>query len=535
MRKLRVLGTGGLFALLVAAAAAQFTGPTPLAWRWAHTTSVPPLGAPVVQGDTVFVAVGNRMFALDRETGNQKWRYPLVEGLPGYFRAGLVLVDGMLIGAADNALIYAVDAATGQAKWQHPTAVPVIGQPVATGKFVVFQRSDNSLMALTAADGQKAWPGEFKVFDGINGGLGVHGDNLIYMTQAGEMICLSANTQRTLWKKRFSVIFNDSVPVVFGDNVYLNSGTWVAALSALTGNVRWQQNVGEQLAFSPAVSPSGVFVSTVEGDAFLFDTATGRPKWRQPVSLGSTPIVRPSNVDALFLAPTGNGALNVVDPIKAEVIWSFLVRPQVAGATQTTTPGGGNNRGGPSSGRGSGGTSAETSTPILAIPASGPAVLYGKTLFVLCQDGSLLAFDPEHGVDKTGPSIKMAWPTPGDQVSGQPPLELIFKIDDEATGVSDKTIKITIDGQELEYEFGRDGYAVARISLLGKNKPLTNGRKVVKVSASDWMGNVSSEEFSLTIDNNLRPLQRTPGGQTGPGQPGRPGGRGGGGGVGGIG
>jgi hypothetical protein len=34
------------------------------------------------------------MFALEHETGNQKWRYPLVDPVPGYFRSAPVYVEG---------------------------------------------------------------------------------------------------------------------------------------------------------------------------------------------------------------------------------------------------------------------------------------------------------------------------------------------------------------------------------------------------------------------------------------------------------
>ncbi len=506
---------------VVAAASAQFSGPAPLAWRWANPTSVPPLGTPIVSGNVVYVAVGNRMFGLDKETGNQRWRFPLVEGVPGFFRSSPVLVGGTLAAAADNQLVYGVDPAYGTSKWQYVAAVPIVGQPVAAGNFLVFQMSDNTLMAVNGADGQPAWPGPYRVFNGLNGGMAAHGDNLIYMTQANEIICLSVNTQRVLWTKRLSVILGDSWPIVFGDNLYLNSGTWVVAMSAVTGSVRWQQNIGDQLSYSPAVSPDGVFVSNRDGQAFLLDTSSGRPKVRTPIELGSVLAVRPSAVDRMFLAPTTNGALNLIDPKTGEIVWSYLVRPLLGTSTTPPSTGAGGTLGGAGTGRPGGGQSSPQ--PILTIPASGAAVLIGTTLFVQTQDGSLLAFDSGFGVDKTGPAVKMVWPMPGDVLSGQPPLEFVFKIDDEATGVNAKTLKITVGGQEMDHEFGRDGYAIVRVSVLGKNKPLFDGRKPVVVTVSDWIGNRTVAEYSVTVDNTLRPVPRptstTPAG--GAGAPGR--------------
>ena len=87
----------------------------------------------------------------------------------------------------------------------------------------------------------------------------------------------------------------------------------------------------------------------------------------------------------------------------------------------------------------------------------------------------------------------------------------------------------------MDYEFGRDGIARIRISSLGKNKPLVDGRKTITVTVSDWMGNEAQTKFQLVIDNTLKPLtppannnQGGPGGGLGGGGKG-----GGGGGIGG--
>ena len=101
---------------------------------------------------------------------------------------------------------------------------------------------------------------------------------------------------------------------------------------------------------------------------------------------------------------------------------------------------------------------------------------------------------------------------------------MIFKIDDEATGVNPKTVKVEVEGQSYEVEYGRDGFASVQFSPYRKNKPLADGRKTIKVTASDWFGNLSTSEYGLTIDNALSPLVRATTTNAGS----RPGGTGGG-------
>ena len=550
MRIGRCLAVGAIALGGLSAAWAQFTGPAPLAWRWAHPTAVSPQGAPLVSGDTVYMAVGNRVFGLDKNTGNQKWRFPLVEPITGYFRSGPLLAEGTVVAAADNKFVYGIDANTGNSKWQYVSQVPIVGQPILAGNVVVIHLNDNSILGIRADNGKPEWkdeqgnPTPYRVFAGIGGGLAAHGSTIMFLTQDGELVAISATTRRQLWKAKFGSVTPGSVPIVMGDTAFVNSGTWIVAVNAITGGGRWQQNVGDMLDQSPAVSPEGVMTVSMDGKAFLFDTGTGRPKIKQPIDLTTPLSARPAAVDKLFLAPTTNGALNVINPADGSVVWTYFVSPLNRGATSASTggsqpggrpggppgglggPGGAGGALGGAGGIGGGGQSSSGATPI-AVPASGPAVVSGNTLFVPIADGSLLAFDKVQGVDLTGPEVKMAWPNPGDQVSGQT-LELIFKIQDEASGVKASSVKVTIDGQDYESQFGRDGFAIVKISGFSKNKPLADGRKAIKVTASDWIGNARTEEFGLTIDNTLAPAVR-PGAATNnnnrPG--GGPGGRGG--------
>ena len=545
----RTLALGTALFTLAAVASAQFDGPAPVAWRWTQPTAIAPLGSPVVDGNTVFTAVGQRAYALDKDSGNQKWRFPAGEPIEGYFRAGVLKICNTIVAAADNRSIFGIDAETGASKWQYVLPVPVIGQPVVVEGNVVVALSDNSLMAVRASDGTPTWSAPYKVFDGLNRNIGSHGGSILMFTSTGEMRAIDVITQKTLWRQRFSQIGPDTIPVIFGDNVYVTSGPFIAALSAITGAGRGQIDTREQLGFAPAVSAEGVVAITREGKALGFDLNLSRMLFN-PIDLGSLPSVRPSGVGSMFLAPTTNGALNLIDPKTGKITWSYLVRPTISASGKAgTAAAGGGNTGGPTAGGagqsgggalgggggalggGGGAQTPASNVPVLAVAASGPAVLAGSTLLVLVEDGSLLAFDKKSGVDLTSPEVTMLWPNMGDQVSGQPPLELIFKIDDEASGINTASLKIDVDGTTLDHVFGRDGIAWIRISSIGKNKPLNNGRKKITVTVSDWLGNETRRSYALTVDNSLKPLVRPTGGAAGAaGAGGGP--KGGGGGVG---
>lgn len=528
MRMLRILSVGLVAVAFVATATADFDGPAPLAWRWIQPTNNAPVGTPTVVDNTVYVAVGNRMYALDKETGNQKWKFPLVDPIEGNFKSKVTVIDGLAIATGDNKTIYAVDAKTGESRWSYIATSPIYKEPVFASKFIVFGMSDNSLMAINASDGQPAWAAPIKVFDGFLGKLAAHQSNVFYFTNSYEMVSVSATTQKVNWKQRFSVLGPDTEVLNLSDNLFVNTGTYIVGMSTLNGRKVFEANANEALAFAPAANGESVLGVSLDGKVHLFGS-NGRPLVRKDIDLGSQPATSPSVIGKFYAVPTKNGAINLIDSKTGDIVWSYLVRPigdqSAQPAAGQGAPGG---FGGPGRGGGGGGSQTQNVAKVLAIPAAGPAMLSGDTLMMLTVDGSLLAFDKTLGVDLTAPSVKMLWPNAGDLVSGQPPLELIFKIDDEASGINTKTLKIDIDGKEMEYEFGRDGIAVVRISSLSKNKPLVDGRKTISVIVSDWMGNQAVTRFFLVIDNTLKPLQRPTGTDTA-------GGLGGGGGKGGLG
>jgi outer membrane protein assembly factor BamB len=561
---------------LVATSGAQFTGPAPLAWRWYQPTSVAPSGSPVASGDTIYFGSGNRVYSIDRSTGNMKWRFPAVEPINGAFRSAPVLKDGVLVAVADNKTVYGIDPNGGSLKWTFDLPGRAIGQPLAAGKYVIVTQADNNILAIDPATGQAGWESPLKINDGLYGSIGVNGDDILVFNSLYELFSISTISKKTTWRTKLSQISTSVAPVTVGGTIYVNSGPYLIALNAITGRARWQSDSRlSELAYAPAVSPSMVFVVSRDGQALGFDL-NGRQVNRDPIQVGSTPIAQPTTVgDKYFIVPTANGAINLVDPTyvappkpgdadkpkvdprdvvipvsridapSPDLIWSFVIAPVSTSTSEATTsrgpggfPGGpGGFPGGPGGFPGGGNQQQNTSTPVTSVQVAAPVVLVGQTLLVPAKDGSLLAFDNALGVDLTSPRVDMIWPGSGDQVSGKPPLELYFKIEDEATGVDVKTLTISIDGKPFEYTYTRDGFANVRFSTIGANKPLQDGRKNIVVKVSDWIGNTTEKTFSLLIDNSLPPIVRPGSQQDQPGRrPGGPGGAGGkGGGIGGLG
>lgn len=513
-------------ALVTGAAFADFDGPAPVAWRWAQPTSAVPGGAPLVDGDTVYTAVGGRIYGLERQTGNQVWRFPVAEPLDSNFRNGVAMGGGLIVAITDNRTVYAVDKATGALKWQWTSQESVTGSPVIAGDRVVVGTLPGGLMSLDIKDGHPAWKESLKLKGAPYPNMATIGDNVIVLTNAPSVTSINVGTGKQNWSVGAGSLSGNSVPAIFGDTIYINTGYYLTALRGTNGAKRWDKRMDETLAFGPAASEQGVAVVSLSGTVYTFDTQ-GNFVFKKGIKLGSSPVTQPSYVGKLVAVGTENGSLNIVDPKSGEMVYNYVVPPLIKGAKIS-----GGNTGNSGNPRNNGGN-AEADNEIKYVQVAGAATAAGDTMLVLVRDGSLIAFDKTLGVDLTPPTVGMLWPNPGDQVAGVPPLELWFKIEDAASGINPNTVKVTISGTEYNGNYTKDGYLSITLSAVGANKPLMDGRADIVVSASDWLGNHTDAKFVLSIDNTLPPMGGPPrkvnqGGNSGLGGVGGGGGKGGG-------
>lgn len=455
------------------------------------------------------------MYCLDRETGNQIWRFPSGEPLAASFTTGALLAGNILVAAADDKAIYGINVTTGEMAWQYIARDSVYARPVLAGNTVVFGLSSNMLMALDSQTGTAAWPEPYTPSSTIYDSMVAWQNTVLFFTSDGNLNALDAPTKRPAWRPRlFTSVSPFSSVSIYGDVAYVTSGSYVTSLSASTGRIRWEQIVPGVLRNKAAASSEGVVVTTDDGRMHTFSTA-GRPAFRTGIDLGSSAIASPAFTGKMVVIPTANGALNLIDPFSGQIVWNFTVPPMVKGTKITlANPGGGGTGAGgggrPGTGPGGGGLGGQTGTDntleIKSVMAAGSVTSDGNMLVMLAVDGSILAFDRALGVDLTAPEITMGFPNAGDQVSGRAPMELVFLISDAGSGVNYDSVHVTINGQEYIHEIDREGRIRIRILQGGANKPLANGRARIIVAGADWMENTNAANFVLTIDNTLPPL-----------------------------
>ena len=556
-------------AMVSGTVAAQFDGPAPLSWRWQQSSSVSPTGTPLVDGNTIYFNLGNRVYAIDRETGNTKWKFPNGTPLSGVVKKAPIMVGGNLCIYTDQKEIYGINPATGEMKWIYQSPYQISGQIVAAGTNIAFPMDGSTIMGINASTGQTIFKKEngaddtpYKVLDGMRGPVFSDGQDVIaFFDNRNYLQGINLRTRHQAYKLNFGSTPPDGSMTSSEGQFFTYTGAYIADIDALSGSVKWQKPVAEHMMFSPAVGNGMILCVAQSGNVYAYDMLGNVISSKKPVNLGSQPAVRPTSVGKKFIVATANGAIHLVDPIKGTVDWQYFVRPmnEAARTVSKTTgggvggptggggigsggggstgggfgggPGGGPSGGGAGQGRGGGAGQANgkaDNEPIVTVEVAAPIAIAGKTLLVPAVDASLLAFDIDNGVDLTGPEVKQVWPTPGEIISGKSGQEFIFKIEDEASGVNISTMKLDIDGMPYNFDFGRDGYMICQISQTKKNNMISSGRHMVHVTVTDWMGNTTTYTSTVRIDNTLDPLKR-PGSDTKPGGSGAGGGKGGGG------
>ena len=181
--------------------------------------------------------------------------YPLVVG-------GKVFVIAGPVSPGAPSFLYALDADTGATSWSQPS-------PYGTWVGAAYE---NGMVYVVPASGV-----------GLNGAMAAY----------------SADTGSHIWS---TTLANQSVfsspPTALNGIVYTggsgNGGT-LYAVEETAGGVVWTASVKNGDASSPAVTPTGVYVSYVCPQAYRFDPSTGAQVWNFSGSCegsgGNTPVV----------------------------------------------------------------------------------------------------------------------------------------------------------------------------------------------------------------------------------------------------
>ena len=188
-------------------------------------------------------------------------------------------------------------------KWSRDLGGSVSYPIVADGRVFATAVSPSghgtTLYAVNAATGKDAWAPV-----GLGGtypwsALAYGGGRLYALNGDGVMTAFDPATGAKIWTAALPGQYSfTSPPTYAGGVVYTGgagSGGTLYAVDAASGAVRWKQSVMNGDESSPAVTPTGVYVSYACEQTYAFDPASGNPIWHHATDCegggGRTPVL----------------------------------------------------------------------------------------------------------------------------------------------------------------------------------------------------------------------------------------------------
>lgn len=291
------------------------------------------------------VVVDGRVFAMDaRHTlsafsavdGKKLWTFDV--GKPGeddpVIGGGIAYSKGYLYVTAGYDEILALSPVDGALLWRVRIPAPARAAPTIMDDRVFVSLLDNRLVALSAADGSFLW--DFTGVSELSGLIGAASpaagrETVIPAFSSGELFALRVENGSMAWAENLSAFrpvggvggLSDihGLPVIDkGMVIAISFGGKMAAIDERTGNRVWQRDIGG--AETPWVAGNHVFVLSGDGDLVALgrddgsiNWVTSLPRfedqkdrddpifWTGPVLAGGRLIVAGSNGVAVDVAP----------------------------------------------------------------------------------------------------------------------------------------------------------------------------------------------------------------------------------------
>ncbi|MCO8082946.1 outer membrane protein assembly factor BamB [Acinetobacter lwoffii] len=267
------------------------------------------------------VVVGNQkgqLFALDQQTGEQKWTAQLT----GALLAPSLIHAGRVISVSNDGTVYAHEIATGAQVWTYNLAnvqfsLRGMAAPVALDARNVLIASSNAyIYALDALSGVPKLQRRVAVSDGrsdiqrlvdIDGEPVVAGQFVVTTSYQGQVTVLDLASQQVVWSEDASSIQR---PEVVGNGVFVaQTDGKIKAFEITSGQPLWEndQLLNRKLS-NPVMLGTDLVVGDLDGVLHLIDPRTGQITGRSKTS-GEVRSLRV--IDNQLYVSTRKGSLSI--------------------------------------------------------------------------------------------------------------------------------------------------------------------------------------------------------------------------------
>lgn len=334
--------------------------------------------------EQLYVAETNgQVFALDPETGDILWSYPLIESSGGGFLSGCsaqAASDGPFYAApvAGDEFVYLSSAGEataslfrkrentaglralntlGTLQWSFKgTDARAVASPVVSDGTVYLASSDHNVYAINVESQQPRWIFETGNWVWANPVLS---EDTVYVASMDHVLYgVDVASGDEIWRFSQAASALPAAPALVEGVLYLGSlNGGVYAVDAASGDLLWEAQVSGSMWATPQVKEGAVYFGTLDGTVHALDAEDGSMVWEQEV--GGEVRGTPAYVGGIVYFGCEDGRLYAFDALDG------TEQPSPLGSTLE-------------------------SASIFSSP-----VYDGQRLYVVATNGEVLALDPE--------------------------------------------------------------------------------------------------------------------------------------------
>ncbi len=262
-------------------------------------------------GDTIYMAFNQAVYAIDANNGNLRWSYPAEpQSDRTFFAPPAVSEDGTLyVGDFANGVV-ALSASNGAVEWG-PIQLGegdgrIVGGPTVAGDLLLVPSGDGRLYARDISDGSPVWtfPAEFnEPLEHPIWAAPVVNDLRVFFTSLDHNVYavdLAQGGQLWVATRDLGGAIADSPVLVDGKVLAGTFGHELIALDEDRGRVAWIFDAGQWIWGSPAVGDGVAYFGDLAGQLHAVDVNRGSEIWKVTLSsrITTSPVL---SEDRIFI------------------------------------------------------------------------------------------------------------------------------------------------------------------------------------------------------------------------------------------
>jgi len=275
---------------------------------WILSTGRELFSAPAIVGNMIFIAGNDKVLrGIDITTGRQIWSRTVTCGVSG----GVAADSSTVYFSGQDGYMYALDFETGSEKWKTGLGYHIFTDAnVFCDSLVLCGNSMGSIAALSRSAGDLIWEG---TTDGLPLGPALADSIAVFSSEAGAVSAWNIEGH-LLWSRGFSS--QPSAPSIQSNRVFVGfSSGKVLSLSVTTGETLWETSLegvrGRTVVSRPALCGDGLLVAgTCDGRVFCLRSDTGETVWE--TQLENWVSVTPAVCDTVVYASCDDNRIHLI-------------------------------------------------------------------------------------------------------------------------------------------------------------------------------------------------------------------------------